>query len=133
MYMKFLKLFYVYLILDEDLVAQELKKRIRVICWIMTSPNNHKKKARHVKATWGKRCNTLLFMSTVEGKSTIILYAFILKIIIYIFFLDKSLPSIALPVKEGRNHLWGKTKEAFKYIHEHYSDYDYVLKADDDT
>lgn len=56
-----------YLIVDEDLVAQELKKRIRVICWIMTNPNNHVKKARHVKATWGKRCNTLLFMSTVEG------------------------------------------------------------------
>lgn len=56
-----------YFISDEDLVAQELKKRIRVICWIMTSPSNHIKKARHVKATWGKRCNKLLFMSTTEG------------------------------------------------------------------
>lgn len=60
-------------ILGEDLEAQELKKRVRIICWIMTCPNNHEKKAKHVKATWGKRCNTLLFISTVEGWCVIII------------------------------------------------------------
>lgn len=49
-------------------VARELYKRIRVICCVMTNPGNHTVNARHVKATWGKRCNTLLFMSTVEGE-----------------------------------------------------------------
>lgn len=97
----------------------------------MTSPSNHLKKARHVKATWGKRCNTLLFMSTAEGLYQYHISDFFL---INLFYnLDKSLPSIALPVKEGREYLWGKTKEAFKYIYKHYHDYDYVLKADDDT
>ncbi|XP_065206592.1 glycoprotein-N-acetylgalactosamine 3-beta-galactosyltransferase 1-like isoform X2 [Planococcus citri] len=48
--------------------------------------------------------------------------------------LDEELPTIALPVGEGRHNLWGKTKEAFKHIYQHYSgSYDWVIKADDDT
>ncbi|XP_064553578.1 glycoprotein-N-acetylgalactosamine 3-beta-galactosyltransferase 1-like [Drosophila montana] len=98
---------------DDSSLADKLKKEVRVLCWIMTNPKNHKKKARHVKRTWGKRCNILLFMSSGE---------------------DDELPTVKLDVGEGRENLWRKVKEAFKYVYKHhFNDADWFYKADDDT
>ncbi|KAM8715032.1 hypothetical protein ACLKA7_002133 [Drosophila subpalustris] len=98
---------------DNTSVADQLKKEVRILCWVMTNPTNHKKKARHVKRTWGKRCNILLFMSSGE---------------------DDELPTVKLDVEEGRPNLWRKVKEAFKYVYKHhYNDADWFYKADDDT
>ena len=45
-----------------------LYNKVRIVCMIMTSPPNHMSKAIHVQQTWGKHCNTLLFMSSADGK-----------------------------------------------------------------
>ncbi|KAI9551442.1 hypothetical protein GHT06_021775 [Daphnia sinensis] len=96
-----------------DDLAREMFTKIRVLCWIMTAPRNHWKKARHVKNTWGKRCNKLIFISTET---------------------DNRLPTVKIAAVEGYDNLWGKTREAFRYIWEHYrEEADWFLKADDDS
>uniref|UniRef100_A0A182W982 Glycoprotein-N-acetylgalactosamine 3-beta-galactosyltransferase 1 n=1 Tax=Anopheles minimus TaxID=112268 RepID=A0A182W982_9DIPT len=90
-----------------------MTESVRVLCWVMTTPANHREKVIHIKATWGPRCNKLLIMSSVA---------------------DPDIDSIALPVGEGRENLWNKTREAYRYIYEHHlEEYDWFFKADDDT
>uniref|UniRef100_UPI00398E740D glycoprotein-N-acetylgalactosamine 3-beta-galactosyltransferase 1-like n=1 Tax=Pristiophorus japonicus TaxID=55135 RepID=UPI00398E740D len=93
--------------------ADELQRRVRILCWVMTTPKNLELKAKHVKATWGKRCSILLFMSSES---------------------NPDFPTIGLGTKEGRKELYRKTIEAFRYVHKHHiNKADWFLKADDDT
>ncbi|XP_052066653.1 glycoprotein-N-acetylgalactosamine 3-beta-galactosyltransferase 1-like [Mytilus californianus] len=86
---------------------------IRILCWIMTCPNNLHIFAIHVKNTWGKRCDILLFMSSKP---------------------DKDFPAIGLRTQEGHNHLTDKSMQAWRHVFEHYRDKaDWFFKADDDT
>lgn len=100
--------------IENRTIAMKLYNDVRILCWILTTPKNHRTRAIHVKRTWGKRCNKLIFMSTSH---------------------DKSLDSVALNVSvDNLASTWGKTKRAFQYVYEHYrNDADWFLKADDDT
>uniref|UniRef100_A0A6A7G1M1 Glycoprotein-N-acetylgalactosamine 3-beta-galactosyltransferase 1 n=1 Tax=Hirondellea gigas TaxID=1518452 RepID=A0A6A7G1M1_9CRUS len=97
----------------EMVEADRLASEVRLLCWVMTSPSNHQKKAKHILATWGKRCQKTIFMSSKA---------------------DPALNAVAVTTNEGRNRLWEKTKGAFQYIYDHHlNDADWFLKADDDT
>ena len=80
----------------------------------MADPGLLNTRVVHQKATWGKRCEKLLVMSSKE---------------------DKNFPAIGLPnTKEGRSHIDFKTKAAWKYIYKRYIDnYDFFVKVDTDT
>ena len=76
-------------------------------------PANHRKKAVPVMETWGKRCDKILFASEQY---------------------DDTLPIMFVNVTTGRIHLTDKTMAAFDYVYKHHvTDYDWFLKADDDT
>lgn len=98
---------------EDGHTADQLYKKVRVLCWVMTGPNNLETKARHVKNTWTRHCNIVVFMSSVE---------------------DPDFPTVGLGTKEGRDQLYWKTIRAFHYAHEHHiQEADWFLKADDDT
>ena len=69
-----------------------------------------------MRATWGKRCNKILIMSSMA---------------------DDEVPTVKLELGDGGDkysHLWGKTKSAFRYVYQnHFEEYDWFVKADDDT
>ncbi|XP_072308857.1 glycoprotein-N-acetylgalactosamine 3-beta-galactosyltransferase 1-B [Eucyclogobius newberryi] len=98
---------------EDSRMADELYKKVRILCWVMTRPSNLEKKARHVKATWSRHCNIVVFMSSVD---------------------DPDFPTVGLNTKEGRDQLYWKTIRAFQYAYEHHAhEADWFLKADDDT
>jgi len=97
----------------KEVKAKELAKTIRILCFILIRPSVEYIEAQGVKDTWGQRCDILLFMSSVN---------------------DTKFGTIGLNVPEGRENLWKKTRDAFKYVYEHYYDKaDWFVKADDDT
>ena len=94
-------------------VMKEETRAVRVLCWVMTGPSTHYTKAVHIKNTWGSHCDKLIFMSSQE---------------------DLALGAVALNISEGRQNLWGKTKRGFQYCYQHHrNEFDWFLKADDDT
>ena len=98
---------------DDTTIADDLYKKVRVLCWIMTSEGNLDKKAIHVKQTWGKRCNILLFASDSK---------------------NSTFGTIDIKVTKGYEHLTQKTMVTFDYVYKHYmNDADWFMKCDDDT
>ncbi|GAB6026239.1 hypothetical protein CHUAL_012448 [Chamberlinius hualienensis] len=112
---------------DEFELANAIKDKIRILCWVMTQPKDHTEKALTVRATWGKRCNILYFVSTTAV--TLPKYDNVT-----VWETEPPLETAVFNGNESRGILWGKVKLGFQYAYDHYFDKaDWFLKADDDT
>nr|XP_027213724.1 glycoprotein-N-acetylgalactosamine 3-beta-galactosyltransferase 1-like [Penaeus vannamei] len=93
--------------------AKRLFEEVTILCWVPLYPEAHNRTSRHVIATWGKRCNKLVFMSTMD---------------------DPSIDAVNVGSKEGYGYLWHKTMFSLQYIYKHFlNEFQWFLKADDDT
>lgn len=102
-----------YPVATEEHLANWLKHEVRILCLVLTMPSSHRTKAALANRTWGARCNKLIFMSSQT---------------------DRDLDILKIDLTETRKNLYAKVRTGFGHAHEHYlNDYDWFLKADDDT
>lgn len=95
-------------------VADQMLKKVRVLCLVITVESHLEKAVNVVNITWGSRCNK----------------------IIYVLCTDKNEKDFlnSCHLRESKSHLVGKVRFTFRHVYQHYVDhYDWFLKADDDT
>jgi hypothetical protein len=90
--------------------------KIRIYCFILTSPKYFHTRARAVNLTWAPRCDKFTFISEYSNDT-------------------KGLPIAPIAnISSGHRHLTQKTTLAILYFHDNFlQDYDWLVKADDDT
>ena len=83
------------------------------MCWILADPKLLQRRVIHQKATWGRRCDKLLVVSSEE---------------------NKEFPTKGFPGTEVRLHISKKCRLAHQYLYDNYiNDYDFFIKVDSDT
>ena len=90
-----------------------------IFCIILTSENNVKTKAETVYKAWARKCDNYTFVIKRNGSAT----------------LDSTLNILEPPglVADTYDKLTDKVLLTIKYLHESVKQYDWYLKADDDT
>lgn len=56
------------IVTGEDVIANELRESVRVLCVVKTTKDTYKTSGEAVRNTWGGHCNTLIFVSNFEGE-----------------------------------------------------------------
>ena len=140
--------------LGEADLSDYLAQRVRIACLVLSEEANADSKIKHVRATWARRCTRAFYLTTKSNANTntITITSPITNTTTSSNLnagsnttaenstsnlgnaqRDPELLQLDLG-PESRDILWGKTREGFKYMHDHHlNDFDWFLKADDDT
>uniref|UniRef100_A0A7E4VKU1 N-acetylgalactosaminide beta-1,3-galactosyltransferase n=1 Tax=Panagrellus redivivus TaxID=6233 RepID=A0A7E4VKU1_PANRE len=97
---------------NED-ISNALRASVRVFCFIISTKWGTEDKARHVHATWAKRCSKHVFVTANK---------------------ESYLPSLDFNLTETKASLFKKIENTLKYIYNNELDkYDFFIKVDYDT
>ena len=105
-------------VLDKIEIRQltDSERRIKILCLVDTNQAYHDTRAKAIMATWGSRCDKLVFASNHS---------------------NESIGAIKPPnLSEGSptDDLWNKHRETLRFVWDHYKDdYDWFFKANDET
>jgi len=104
--------------------------RSRLFCFVLTSQGNLESRARAVYETWGHRCGRFVFITRLNSSKSYTIFDNEKN------FLEKNeLPIQYIPTLPNENYsnLPDKTRASLLFFNEYYPNYDWYLKADDDT
>jgi len=109
----------------------------KIFCMILTHPSNLRTRAKAVLDAWARKCDKYKFISVIPDEWLNITNVRISnQTKLNGFELDYENISYLQPVNytiDRYNKLTDKMFQTFKYLYKHYNDFDFYLKADDDT
>ncbi len=127
-------------ITDNFSVSQKIRKLIykpRIFCLILTSATNFNTRTRSIYETWAPKCDNYKFVMVISedilNKTNLKLTNDTLLNGFEITFDNMNLFQPPNYTIDRYNKLTDKIYKSFKYLYNNYNDYDWYLKADDDT
>ncbi|CAF0748362.1 unnamed protein product [Didymodactylos carnosus] len=101
----------------------------RVLCFVLTEQNGLSTRAKAVYSTWGKRCGKFLFIAKLNSS-----YRYTIYDNNDYVSTNNELPIQYIPnLPDGYYQLNNKIRATLVFIYQYYPNYDWYLKADDDT
>ncbi|CAF0956706.1 unnamed protein product [Adineta steineri] len=104
--------------------------RSRLFCFVLTNQDNLEDRARAAYETWGHRCGRFVLITRLNSSRSYTIYENE-----NINIKHDQLPIQYIPTlpNETYSHLPDKVREILLFLNKYYPNYDWYLKADDDT